>query len=469
MPMFLQRLFRTCSAGAPPAPRTRSSFLTVELLEQRQLLSVTYHGGPLIPNIEVDAIYYGQAWANYPTLRQQIDTYLRYLPQSCYMALLAEYSVGPYHIGAGRLETSLSFADPLPATVTESLIYRRLVTAILGGQLAGSDGNRVYFVLTPPNFTVQTQNGGVSGKDFFAYHTYFASPLPGPVAQSYCVILPWIANSANPFDTLTEAAGHELVEVVTDPYANGWTDPTKTPENGEIADLALSTTTWLNGYFVQGVWSNRFNGPVLPTTLYASLLTHSAEFYTDEVAQAYQKFLGRPADALGLQTWVNLLIQGLTDEQLEAEFLGSPEYSVHVGGTDVAWLEAVYRDLLGRPADAFGQGAWLQVLAGGASRTAVALAFAGSLERLGQVVRNDYAQALGRPAAAADVEAWVAVLQQGESRENVLAEIVGSPEFVGARNYKTAPWLTDAYRVVLHRAIDNAGLVLGEQYFNRGL
>ena len=36
-------------------------------LEPRQMLTVTYHGGPVLTNVEVQALYYGSDWYNNST------------------------------------------------------------------------------------------------------------------------------------------------------------------------------------------------------------------------------------------------------------------------------------------------------------------------------------------------------------------------------------------------------------------
>src|SRR5581483_6995377 len=49
-----------------------------------------------------------------------------------------------------------------------------------------------------------------------------------------------------------------------------------------------------------------------------------------------------------LAYWINRMQNGLTDQQLEAGFIGSAEYYTHSGGTNQLWIEAMYHDLLGR-------------------------------------------------------------------------------------------------------------------------
>ena len=78
-------------------------------------------------------------------------------------------------------------------------------------------------------------------------------------------------------------------------------------------------------------------------------MERSLEYRTDVVEGLYARLLGRAAEPLGLNYWVNLLGRGATSEQLEASFLGSEEYFLRRGGGSITgWLTATYRDTLNR-------------------------------------------------------------------------------------------------------------------------
>lgn len=162
---------------------------------------------------------------------------------------------------------------------------------------------------------------------------------------------------------------------------------------------------------------------------FASLLTHSDEYLGNRIQQAYQHYLGRNADHGGLAYWLALLRGGLTDEQLEASFIGSAEFFQHAGGTNKAWVDEMYFDLLGRLPDAQGEAYWIQVLSGGAARSKVALGFAASSEREGMAVKNDYQTFLGRDPGGSEVNHWVNSFHNGVTNEQVVAGFVGSDEY----------------------------------------
>jgi hypothetical protein len=167
----------------------------------------------------------------------------------------------------------------------------------------------------------------------------------------------------------------------------------------------------------------------LSRAAFASALTHSTEYYQNLVKAAYEQFLGRAADPVGLAAWTEELASGLTDEQLEVAFIASPEFYAHTGGTDLDWVDGMYEDLLGRPADAGGQAYWTAALAAGASREQVALGFAASPEREGEIVSDDYSHYLGRSASDSEIANWVSLFEQGVTNEDVIAGFVASDEY----------------------------------------
>jgi hypothetical protein len=177
----------------------------------------------------------------------------------------------------------------------------------------------------------------------------------------------------------------------------------------------------------------------------ATVLTHSAEYYAGVVALAYQRYLGRPPSPSETAGWVSAMQQGLSDEHLEAGFIGSQEYINAHGGQGAGWVTGMYKDLLGRSPSQQEVDLWVGVLAGGTSTEQVAYGFAASAEREGQHVTADYNAFLGRPPSQAEVAAWVdGFVHQGVTNEGVIAGFAGSPEYFQKQNSKVADWLYQA-------------------------
>jgi hypothetical protein len=194
----------------------------------------------------------------------------------------------------------------------------------------------------------------------------------------------------------------------------------------------------------------------------ANALTHSAESYALFVTGAYRLYLKRAPDPVGLAYWVNLLqYGGLTDERLEAEFLGSPEYIQDHGGTGAGWVRGMYQDLLGRDADAQGLAYLTGVLAAGGSPSAVAYGFAASPEREAQRIGADYQVYLGRPLDPGGLTYWVNQFLRGARNEDVVGGFVGSPEYYTNPNKgqgNRLGWIQRAYLEILQRAASSAEL-----------
>jgi RHS repeat-associated protein len=176
-------------------------------------------------------------------------------------------------------------------------------------------------------------------------------------------------------------------------------------------------------------WSGQLNGGA-PRTPLINSIDHSAEYYTTIIIPAYKTFLGRVPDAGGLAYWVSQMQGGLTDERLEAGFIGSPEYYTHSGGTDKAWVDNMYQNLLGRLPDAGGEAYWIGQLAQGANRANVAYGFAASQERESQHIFANYEKYLGRSPDAAGLAFWLdQFANHGKTNEDLITGFVASDEY----------------------------------------
>jgi hypothetical protein len=191
----------------------------------------------------------------------------------------------------------------------------------------------------------------------------------------------------------------------------------------------------------------RAGGPPSWLPAVSELLTHSAEYYAGVVALAYQRYLGRPPSPSETAGWVSAMQAGLSDEHLEAGFIGSAEYIANHGGAGAGWVTGMYKDLLGRTPSQHEVDLWVAALNGGEPPTQVAYGFAASAEREGQHVTADYNTFLGRPPSAQEVSAWVdAFVHQGVSNEDVIAGFAGSAEYFQRQGNKPSDWM---YQVLL--------------------
>jgi hypothetical protein len=177
-------------------------------------------------------------------------------------------------------------------------------------------------------------------------------------------------------------------------------------------------------------WSGLLNQGLITRNQLAQALAGSVERDTLEVQQVYTRFLHRSPDPKGLMGWTDFLQGGGSLAGLEAGVVGSEEYFQLHGGTNGAFLGALYQDALGRILDATGQQSWEPLLDGGASRDDVAAAIFGSQEYSQDLVRSYYQEFLHRPADSTGLDGWVAAIRQGLSDAQILAGFVGSVEYL---------------------------------------
>jgi hypothetical protein len=250
-------------------------------------IQVIYHGGALMQHVKVVPLLYGSSWKGKTTPAYLKGFFQTLFADGRYLANLAQYSAGGYHIGNG---TSL---DPLvdPAVlskvdsehaatgiryqVTDDQIQAEIKAQFSTGKLPPPDADTFYVVCVQYD-TVVIALGSDSESGFGAYHDYASDG-----GYAYAVIAPTGDDPSMTVNTptgyhstlfnfdLTTGISHELAEAVTDPQTDGWSDDNQ----GEIADIpvmlnglglitddqlyALLTGADGTRYVVQSVWSNQ--------------------------------------------------------------------------------------------------------------------------------------------------------------------------------------------------------------------
>jgi hypothetical protein len=88
----------------------------------------------------------------------------------------------------------------------------------------------------------------------------------------------------------------------------------------------------------------------------------------------YHRYLGRPADCNGMQTWTERL-RCAGPDAVQAGILASEEYYCRNGHTAEGFVAGLYRDVLGRPACGAEIQTWVGRLCHGGARETVAAEF----------------------------------------------------------------------------------------------
>ena len=230
---------------------------------------LSYHGGPLIQNVEVTAIYWGSAWSVDP-LRTSLDEFLAFAVGSSLIDQLAEYNVPGFTIGHGRLVQSVLVADQEPPNPVDDTDIQNFLRQMLVDKLPAPNTNSLYFVFTPSGVTV-TMQGAASCQNFCGYHSWLPNSAPY-VVDPYddcpgCQFVP-----GDIVGSTTVPTSHELCEAITDPFGTGWWDDVTGEEIGDkcagqwkvinTAGTALRVGT---NYTVAGTASSDASGDISVT------------------------------------------------------------------------------------------------------------------------------------------------------------------------------------------------------------
>jgi hypothetical protein len=419
------------------------------------------HGGPVIPNVQVQTVFWGAAWqqAAQSVLIPKIGAFFTSFLQSSIMDVLAEYSISGSNIGHGTYLGTVTVTSPtLGSTVTDAQIQQALQGWIQNHTVVPTTANTLYFIYLAPNVTC-TSSGGTSCIQFCGYHNH----INGNV---FYALVPFItcggcSYGTGIFDSLTKVSSHELSESVTDPDLNAWWDSNT---GNEIGDICNGNITTLNGYTIQTEWSNLAGNCVVEPqcypwlkALYQDLLNRapdagglsswaqdiqrgqsldsvangfltSQEYCTDVITGLYKQFLKRAPDSGGLASWVANMQAGHSLQSIILGFCTSTEYSNDNSGNS-PYVESLYENLLGRASDPGGKASYVNELNSGTSKTAVVQSFLASQEYCTDQVTGLYHSLLGRAPDAGGLAAYVGQMAGGTAFQQIQRSFLDSTEY----------------------------------------
>lgn len=217
---------------------------------------LTYRGGPLLTQVQVQIIFWGKLWGTTPTstsLMQQLNKFFEAIVVSPAIDQLSEYSISGKTIGHGSVigHTVITAQAPGPS-VTDTAIRTQLKSWIANKTVPKNTANTLYFIYLDPG-VVSIMGGSRSCQSYCGYHNNIGSV--------YYAVMPYPSCSGclggmSPLDALTGTSSHELCEAITDPVpGSGWYDDT----NGEIGDICAWKFKKVGGFNVQLEWSNQQN------------------------------------------------------------------------------------------------------------------------------------------------------------------------------------------------------------------
>jgi hypothetical protein len=164
----------------------------------------------------------------------------------------------------------------------------------------------------------------------------------------------------------------------------------------------------------------------------------------------YRSVLGRAADAASLTYWQGRLAQGASRSDVARGVWDSMEHRS-------SEIEQYYQTFLGRASDAVGKAFWLDAFNSWGTEENVIATFVTSNEYSSRLhpTDDDFVNALYqdidvRAADPSGFATWTGLLQQGQSRLQVATAFINGQESSGE--------LVDAYfAAFLHRSVDSAG------------
>ncbi len=180
-------------------------------------------------------------------------------------------------------------------------------------------------------------------------------------------------------------------------------------------------------------WARAIDDGALTPRAAALEIENSLEGDTDQVTQVFDRYLHRAPDAQGLQYFVSYMQSGASINVVTVQILGSDEYYALVGGSDLAFVNSLYQNVLDRNPAPGEATAWPNALAQGQSRAQIAAGFLSSAEHVQDEIVQLYGQLLDRPPDPSGAAAWELMFANGLAFEQAAAGIAASAEFLGVQ------------------------------------
>jgi hypothetical protein len=175
-------------------------------------------------------------------------------------------------------------------------------------------------------------------------------------------------------------------------------------------------------------WSSRVGNTWSPGQFIAQMMTSSeADNRVHAVTRLYQAYFLRTPDHSGLTFWLDRRGEGRTLASISQSFATSSEFTGRYGSlTNAGFVDRVYKNVLGRPADSGGTSYWVAKLNAGTPRGQVMANFSQSSEYLrtteaGVRVVGTYESLLRRAATADQYTMFATAIRDGATSLTYLA------------------------------------------------
>jgi hypothetical protein len=232
-----------------------------------------------------------------------------------------------------------------------------------------------------------------------------------------------------------------------------WTNQAGQTDQGFVTALYTDVLRRSPSSADVSVWMQQIaNGETL--TAVAQGFVNSGEFRTDLVNAWYIRYLNRPADPVGLNSYVGALNSGARDDDVIVSLVTSPEYLARPA---YDFVPNLYHDVLQRAGSQSDIAAWVASIQKGTSITQAAHDFLYSPEYHTDAVKADYLQMLHRPADPVGLSDFANTLNSGARNEDVLLTMATSAEFWTRQAGQTNQgFVTALYADILQRTPSSA-------------
>ncbi len=207
----------------------------------------------------------------------------------------------------------------------------------------------------------------------------------------------------------------------------GATPPTTSPNGDFVRALYIDVLNRSASDDDVNYWAGRLGSGVTRSAVSSAILA-SRERRAAVVDDYYRQYLGRPAEAGGLNFWLNVWQTHNGPDVVRAGLIGSGEFYASQGGSDDGAIRGLYQNILGRGAGDDEVGYWRNVMQS-TPLTNVALGFLNSRENRRELIDGWYQNYLNRSSDAAGLDYWFDRLSQGASQESIQASLLGSSEY----------------------------------------
>jgi hypothetical protein len=155
----------------------------------------------------------------------------------------------------------------------------------------------------------------------------------------------------------------------------------------------------------------------------------SPEYQNVLIGIAYGTYLHRNSDPKGQSDAFQSLQKGGNFSDIENAILSSNEYFRDAGRTNDGFINRLYADLLNRAADPAGLASFRQMLASGASRSAIVRIFQNSAERGETIVKTEYGRFLSRDTDPGGLDFFSKMLSTSHAVPLVDSTLIASAEY----------------------------------------